>query len=164
MPKVVYNKSPGAFGLSHLARHYYLSGCETLTEEYDEEELDVCALVRHDPLLVKCVEDLRAEANGKYANLGIKEVPGEYRIEVSPDGMEQVVMLKNIDPARLEAHKRLREEVREAFLRIPANAPFEEMAPDEWQAYREKCQEYQMNAVAALDEALGIDSLWPLKR
>jgi len=89
--KVVYNTQPGRFGLSHLARHYYLSGCAGFTEEYDEEELEVQNLDRHDPLLVKCVQDLRGEANGMEATLAIREVQDLYRIEVDHHGVEKVI-------------------------------------------------------------------------
>ena len=92
MPKVVYNtRRYGRFGLSHLARHYYLSDCNGFTGEYDEDDIRVDTLDRHDPMLVKCVEDLRQEAYGMEAILAFREVQDQYRIEVDRDGVEKVI-------------------------------------------------------------------------
>ena len=92
MPKVVYNtRRYGQFGLSHLARHYYLSDCNGFTGEYDEDDIRVDTLDRHDPMLVKCVEDLRQEAYGMEAILKFREVQDLYRIEVDRDGVEKVI-------------------------------------------------------------------------
>lgn len=92
MKKVVYNtRRYGRFGLSHLARHYYLSDCNGFTGEYDEDDIRVDTLDRHDPMLVKCVEDLRQEAYGMEAILKFREVQDLYRIEVDRDGVEKVI-------------------------------------------------------------------------
>lgn len=44
---------------------------------------------RHDPILVQVVEELGDKANGKYSELAIAEVDGQYRID-EYDGMESV--------------------------------------------------------------------------
>lgn len=46
---------------------------------------------RHDPELVKTVEDLGREANGSYANLRIKEIKGNRYIIREYDGSESVI-------------------------------------------------------------------------
>ena len=45
---------------------------------------------RHDPILVKVVEELGEKANGNHADLQIEEVDGLYRIN-EYDGMERVM-------------------------------------------------------------------------
>ena len=45
---------------------------------------------RHDPILVKVVEELGEKANGSYADLQIEEVEGLYHIN-EYDGMERVM-------------------------------------------------------------------------
>jgi len=55
---------------------------------------------------------------------------------------------------RLEAHKRLAQEVQEALRRIPKHCFCPDQAPDEWATYLAKVSEYQTNAVCALDEIL----------
>lgn len=111
MPKVVYNtRRYGQFGLSHLGRHYYLSGCDGFTGEYDEDDIRVDTLDRHDPMLVKCVEDLRQEAYGMEAILAFREVQDLYRIEVDRDGVEKVITPEDAlvwSSARGQAHVRL---------------------------------------------------------
>lgn len=111
MPKVVYNtRRYGRFGLSHLGRHYYLSDCNGFTGEYDEDDIRVDTLDRHDPMLVKCVEDLRQEAYGMEAILAFREVQDLYRIEVDRDGVEKVITPEDAlvwTSARGQAHVRL---------------------------------------------------------
>lgn len=45
---------------------------------------------RTHPLLVKCVETLGVDASGKYSDLEIEEVEGDYYQILESDGMETV--------------------------------------------------------------------------
>ena len=84
--KVVYNDCYGGFGLSDKAMERYFS----LANRYPSGGSNhVC---RWDPILVKIVEELGKEANAKYADLKIRDVPkGElFRID-EYDGLESVM-------------------------------------------------------------------------
>ncbi len=58
--------------------------CKEYTWHYDMN------VSRHDPILVKVVEELGEKANGHYSNLQIEEVEGLYCIS-EYDGMERVM-------------------------------------------------------------------------
>ena len=105
MRKVVYNACYGGFSLSReavlLARKYSKNpkwgGATIKGDIYDSGQ--VCnsdygyiddLIARHDPILVKVVEELGVEkAGGSLSNLKIAEVDGPYRID-EYDGFESV--------------------------------------------------------------------------
>ena len=63
----------------------------TYNKEYSEQTWHYDMNVsRHDPILVKVVEELGEKANGGYADLQIEEVEGLYHIN-EYDGMERVM-------------------------------------------------------------------------
>lgn len=73
--KVVYNACYGGFGLSQKAFSLYnnkRSNLNLSTINYDVE------ILRNDPLLVEVIEELGQEANGKFAQLEIMEIPNQY--------------------------------------------------------------------------------------
>lgn len=109
MGKVVYNACYGGFGLSYKAKERMVElGYEfEVNPNYDPTSSDWYnrtrkyldsdySISRHNPILVKVVEELGAEANGECADLQIEEVNGLYRIDeydgnetvVSPDGYD----------------------------------------------------------------------------
>jgi len=104
--KVVINTVHGGFGLSDNAirRLFELKGWKCVEEKskYDiilfykdhisndslflEHDLE-----RDDPELVKIVEEMSMEANGKYAQLKIIDVPNDVKWHISEyDGLEHV--------------------------------------------------------------------------
>lgn len=76
MTKIVYNNCFGGFGLSKKAieRYFELNSGEYF---YPHD------LERDDPILVQVVEELGSEANGKFSELAIRELPAgtRYRID-----------------------------------------------------------------------------------
>lgn len=109
MSKIVYNACHGGFGLSPVAivRYFELRGI-SVTPEYESDALrhfglakyrrddgtilDKLDFARHDPLLVKVVEELGEKANGRFAKLQIEKVRkgARYRID-EYDGYESVM-------------------------------------------------------------------------
>jgi hypothetical protein len=82
--KVVYNASYGGFGLSAEGAAYYneLAG--------DENAWPPRNVVRHDPILVRVVEELEDDASGDYSDLQVAEIPGnKYNIR-EYDGYESI--------------------------------------------------------------------------
>tara|TARA_R110000824_G_scaffold398695_1_gene603094 strand:+ start:289 stop:597 length:309 start_codon:yes stop_codon:yes gene_type:complete len=92
MKKVVINTCYGGFGVSEKARILYnqyaaVKGMETFEDCYGIS----CEISRHCSILIRVVEELGSEANGKYAKLYIEEIYGEiYRID-EYDGYESVI-------------------------------------------------------------------------
>jgi hypothetical protein len=90
--KVVYNGCFGGFGLSKkaLQRGRELSG----NSEWGSDDRD---LSRHDPILIKVVEELGVSASDEFADLLIKEIPdgSPYYID-EYDGSESVQTKENI--------------------------------------------------------------------
>jgi len=85
--KVVYNNCYGGFGLSEEAEKLYMkySGKENLTWS------DFLCIPRHDPILVRVVEELK-DSSGICADLDIEEIPdGTPYIIDEYDGLERVV-------------------------------------------------------------------------
>lgn len=82
--KVVYNGCYGGFGLSEEAEAILRSRGVVFYWHWDIE--------RHNPELVKVVEELGKEAGGEYSSLLIEEIPdgAEYEID-EYDGLESVV-------------------------------------------------------------------------
>lgn len=89
--KVVFNDCYGGFGLSNLAKEKLEEwGVNSSTLKDDE-------LPRHHPLLVRVVEELESEANGRYASLKVCEIEGRrYRID-EYDGSETVMTPEDTD-------------------------------------------------------------------
>lgn len=88
--KVAINKCYGGFSLSKEAYIYYkkLKG----DEKIDPNKTGLSRLLeRHDPDLIKVVEELGEKANGRHAKIEIIEIPDgiEYEIE-EYDGVEWV--------------------------------------------------------------------------
>lgn len=86
MREVVYNAKYGGFGLSDEA----IQHMEDAGYVFDEEDVCLNELERHNPFLVAAVKELGERASGQCANLKIAQVSGLYRIE-SYDGWESVV-------------------------------------------------------------------------
>lgn len=74
-----FGKSFNNYGPEH--DDHYVSGYISTEEDYP----------RHDPELVKTVEDLGSKANGSYAHLKIKELKGNRYVIDEYDGSERVV-------------------------------------------------------------------------
>lgn len=89
MAKIVYNNCFGVFGLSEEARLLY-------TKFTNGSVFDADRTTRHDPSLVRVVEELGYGANGPYALLDLDEVPNGtlYKI-VDYNGKEQVETLSS---------------------------------------------------------------------
>ena len=82
--KIVINSCYGGFSLSDKALELY----NTLANADIQYTGD---LERNDPILVHIVETLGAEANGRFAQLRIVEIPDDVNWEISDyDGMESV--------------------------------------------------------------------------
>lgn len=89
MIKVVINTCYGGFGLSKEAEELYESRTGEFFCNYDTP--------RHDPTLVKVVEELGDAANGRYSDLTVVRVEGDrYYIE-EYDGYETVVTPADIE-------------------------------------------------------------------
>jgi hypothetical protein len=93
--KVVYNGCYGGFGLSDEALALYMaySGKTKPIREWRGGR----EIPRHDPALIRVVEELGEEAGGGHSNLVIEEIKGKaYRI-VEEDGWESVETPDMID-------------------------------------------------------------------
>ena len=82
MTKVVYNTCFGGFSVSKEAIDWLNARGMNINSPYHD-------FLRHDPLLVECVETLGNRANGACAILNIAEIDGPYRID-EYDGRESV--------------------------------------------------------------------------
>jgi len=64
---------------------------KTANESYDKISLSVIPEDRSDPILIQVVEELKDEANGRYAELEIVEIPDDVKWELDNyDGIESV--------------------------------------------------------------------------
>lgn len=82
--KVVINTCFGGFGLSKKAEDY-------LIEHYDFEEIYAHKIERNHEGLVEVVEKLGTQANGRFSDLKIVEIPDNIDWEITEyDGMENV--------------------------------------------------------------------------
>jgi hypothetical protein len=82
--KIVINKCWGGFGLSDEAVEMYreLSGKEDFSE---------FTMERDDPILVQVVETLGEDADGRYSELKIVEIPDDVEWYIHDyDGMETI--------------------------------------------------------------------------
>lgn len=101
MRKVVYNACFGGFSLSTAAvrRAREITGDSNWAgielpdasgkSLFGDSHRPDDSLPRHDPVLVRVVEDLGAQASGLCAKLRVAEVEGPYRID-EYDGLETV--------------------------------------------------------------------------
>lgn len=112
MNKIVYNACYGGFSLSDAAyelyaelagieiypeksswsTHYYTSPPTGDSTDYDRDSLSGRDMPRHDPILVKVVEQLGDAANGMCAKLRIYETESNQYIIEEYDGNESVVV------------------------------------------------------------------------
>ena len=82
--KIVLNECHGGFGLSDKAMQLYL-----IRAKVTDEELQSRDIPRADPTLVQIVEELGAEANGRFAQLAVLEIPDGTPYEIGEyDGVE----------------------------------------------------------------------------
>lgn len=100
MNKVVYNACYGGFSISLTAMKWLAENgrdkIKAIAEEYLRKSPDqkfgfhCWDIQRHDTDLVRCVETLGYTANGRYAELRVRELKGNrYRID-EYDGYEEV--------------------------------------------------------------------------
>ena len=88
MRKIVYNACYGGFGLSDEA--------EELLKERTGKNLD--EIERHDPELVKVVEELGDRVNDKFSKLAIWEIPDDETYIIREyDGYEYIVTRSEVD-------------------------------------------------------------------
>lgn len=95
--KVIINTDFGGFGLSKKALELYKqrTGTEKRMPTYCEEEY------RDDPDMVSIVEELGEEANDKFANLEVVEIPDEYSYAIDEyDGLEHIILKIREDSLR----------------------------------------------------------------
>lgn len=99
--KIVINRCFGGFGLSAEAHAFiakrkgWIHACDDWDADYWYSEPSKAVyendLLRFDPDLVAAVETLGADANGRYSELKIVDVPDEVDWYISEyDGMEEV--------------------------------------------------------------------------
>lgn len=85
MRKIVINKCYGGFGLSEKAYEYLGLEWDGYGYAYSDEEK------RDDPKLIECIEALGDKANGRWARLGIVEIPDDVEWQIDDyDGVEWV--------------------------------------------------------------------------
>ena len=85
MQKIVINICHGGFGLSETAELRYLELTNQPISQYRWE------IKRDDPVLVKVVEELGEQANTRYSNLKVVEIPDEVEWSIQEyDGVEWV--------------------------------------------------------------------------
>lgn len=109
MHKVVYNACYGGYGISEQGAEWLLANGaspEKVRIHHDEWGYVACDLERHDPLLVRMVEELGEQANGSHAQLRVLTMEQPlYRIR-EYDGSESVEEPRHIrwsDSSKLEA-------------------------------------------------------------
>ena len=91
--KVVYNGCYGGFGLSDeaLALYRVYSGWKEPMKPHADQ------IPRHDPALIRVVEELGSKANADYSNLVIEEIYGKvYRI-TEENGYESIETPEGVD-------------------------------------------------------------------
>lgn len=84
--KVVINKCHGGFGLSDKAEARYKELAGITDPDWWYGDID-----RDDPILVRVVEELGADADGNYADLKVVKIPADVDWEIDEyDGAEWV--------------------------------------------------------------------------
>lgn len=89
--KVVYNACFGGFSLSEEAMARLRKLGADIGSEYMTDPLP-----RHDPRLVRVIEELGEAAGGRFAKLSIREISEPYRI-TEYDGFESVEVPSDIE-------------------------------------------------------------------
>lgn len=94
MSQIVINKCFGGFGLSKLAQEKFASLKNIDPGIWNSkffENIDIFGIYRADPDLVKVVTELGFEANDRYSDLKIIDVPDNVEWEIHEyDGVEWV--------------------------------------------------------------------------
>lgn len=92
--RIVYNSGFGGYGLSEKALKLYNERAgRTVEFRYK--------IARHDPILVSVVEELGDEANDKYSDLALIDIPEGYDYTIDDyDGLEHVELVVNEDVLR----------------------------------------------------------------
>jgi hypothetical protein len=86
--QVVINEQHGGFGLSDRAWRRY---CELGGLDPMDENLNDYDIVRDDPDLIRVIEELGQQANGRFAKLKIVEIPSDVKWQIDEyDGLEWV--------------------------------------------------------------------------
>lgn len=81
--KVVINKCYGVFGLSEKAYKYLGIEWDGYGYGFSDD--------RTNPELIECIESIGEEANGRYADLKVVEIPDDVEWEIEEyDGIEWV--------------------------------------------------------------------------
>jgi hypothetical protein len=94
--KVVFSGCFGGFQLSNagLLRAREISGNPT----WGDNDGWLRDVERHDPVLVRVVEELGSDASGDYASLAIAEIPAGSRYRIDEyDGNESVMTVDDYD-------------------------------------------------------------------
>lgn len=94
MHKIAYNNCFGGFELSEAAIQWLISHGKT------REWCNSCEYfyeLRHDPLLIQCIEELGQKANGQCSQLAIKEIDADRYQIYDYDGSESVMTPNNIN-------------------------------------------------------------------
>jgi hypothetical protein len=87
MKKIVINKCHGGFGLTDAAMFRYAE----IKKIEDLTTLHIYDICRDDPVLIQVVEELGKEAEDRYADLKIVEIPEDVDWYIHEyDGMEHV--------------------------------------------------------------------------
>ena len=87
MKKIVINRCYGGFGLTDAAMFRYAE----IKKIEDLKTLHIYDLCRDDPVLIQVVEELGEEAEDRYADLKIVEIPEDVDWYIEEyDGMEHV--------------------------------------------------------------------------
>lgn len=90
MKKVILNKCYGGFGISRKAYELYAKkkGLKISDDEKDKRP-PIDYRYREDKTLIEVVEELGEEANGRYADLKIVEIPDDLNYTIDDyDGIE----------------------------------------------------------------------------
>jgi len=93
MTRIVINRKHGGFHLSHkaVAEYNQLSNRQITEHGYFADIPNMEHVKRDDPTLITVIEALGAEANTRYSNLAIVEVPDDVEWHIEEyDGLEWV--------------------------------------------------------------------------
>ena len=84
--KIVINRCFGGFGISTRASEIYCAAKNISTKDFNDHDIP-----RNDPVLVNIVETLGSEADGKFSELKIVDIPDDVDWIIEEyDGMEYV--------------------------------------------------------------------------
>ena len=86
--KIVINADWGGFSLSDVAWQRY---CELTGQDHTDENLWDRDIPRDDPYLVKIVEEMGEDADGRFASLKVVEIPADVDWQLEEhDGREWI--------------------------------------------------------------------------